>query len=654
LYYKELAPPPPPKNPLGFTPSFLKLFSKRKTSKPNLFFRGAGAFLLIAGILPAALIACGGGGGGGPFIPPPTHAITASVTGGGEVDLSHGEAAEGTPVTLTVTPDSGKTLKAGTLAARLGTDPVPLSRVPGASDRFTFDMPADDVTVSAEFVTLPAGEYGIIIPSLLPYGTLTTPPSYAPASDSVTVTIVPEAGYELRSVTVTQSDDNEFVSTTDDGNGSYTFTMPGFTDPAAVVTVDTEFTPASYTIAMSGFTNGGVTSAPADTAPYKSAVTLTVTPDSGYRLRAETLKVAKTGELTTTVTVNGSGNGPYTFTMPAYGVTVSAEFELIPAESVTVYAALSSDETGYAAKILKDGAILHTLPITSPDTENEITVLALSGSDIYAAGTGNGGGGKRGRIWKNGTPLFTPDGGNDTEFIAMAVSGSGVVYAGGNEKISQDNHRATYWKQDGTKTTLSSVESEVTGLAVAGTDVYAAGFELNNSSKMVAKIWKNGSLHWTLSDGTEHAEPHRIMVVGGDVYTAGYKTNSSGKKIAVIWKNNSVVHSLTDGSYDAHAFALTVVGSDVYAAGVEENSNGTLIAKIWKNNTVLYTFSNGANDAEADAIAVVGSDVYTAGYVFDSGSNKVRGTIWKNDSVVYTAPGSQSDTWISSIVVVEE
>jgi hypothetical protein len=380
-------------------------------------------------------------------------------------------------------------------------------------------------------------------------------------------------------------------------------------------------------------------------------------------LQAKVKTAVPDGATVMTIELSGTPatplTGPLTLTLPAAFLNSGADLALTPnpnakfaINSVSVYAALGSDETGYAAKILKNGEIHYTLPITSPDTENGITVLALSGSDVYAAGTGTGGGGKRGRIWKNGDLLFTPAGSNDTEFNAMAVSGS-AVYAGGYEEVSSNNRRAAYWKQDGTKTTLSSTESEVTGLAAAGTDVYAAGVELNNSSIMVAKIWKNGSFLWDLSDGTTHAEPHRIMVVGNDVYTAGYKTTTAGKKIAVIWKNNSVLYSLTDGSYDAHAFALTVVGSDVYAAGVEENSSGTLIAKIWKNNTVLYTFSNGANDAEADAIAVVGSDVYAAGYVSDSGSGKVRGTIWKNNSVVYTAPVSQYDTWISSIVVVE-
>ena len=80
-----------------------------------------------------------------------------------------------------------------------------------------------------------------------------------------------------------------------------------------------------YTITKdSSITNGSVTVQ--NYAANGDTVTITVTPNSGYRLKADSLKVYKTGESTTTVNTSGSGN-TYTFTMPAYAVTVTAAFE---------------------------------------------------------------------------------------------------------------------------------------------------------------------------------------------------------------------------------------------------------------------------------------------------------------------------------------
>ncbi|MCQ2321511.1 MAG: chitobiase/beta-hexosaminidase C-terminal domain-containing protein [Bacteroidales bacterium] len=62
------------------------------------------------------------------------------------------------------------------------------------------------------------------------------------------------------------------------------------------------------------------------TATAGTEISFTVTPDEGYRMAAESLIVMDaTGE-----EVEVSGNNPYTFTMPASDVTISAEFELLP------------------------------------------------------------------------------------------------------------------------------------------------------------------------------------------------------------------------------------------------------------------------------------------------------------------------------------
>ena len=66
-------------------------------------------------------------------------------------------------------------------------------------------------------------------------GDVTVSPKNASKGDRVTVTVTPDKGYELDSLTVKDASGNK-LKLTDKGNGKYTFTMPG-----SKVTVSAEF-----------------------------------------------------------------------------------------------------------------------------------------------------------------------------------------------------------------------------------------------------------------------------------------------------------------------------------------------------------------------------------------------------------------------------
>ena len=67
--------------------------------------------------------------------------------------------------------------------------------------------------------------YYVSTPSKTEHGTVTVSPRYADKGDTVTVTVKPDSGYVLGSLTVTDSKGNE-LTLTDKGDGKYTFTMP--------------------------------------------------------------------------------------------------------------------------------------------------------------------------------------------------------------------------------------------------------------------------------------------------------------------------------------------------------------------------------------------------------------------------------------------
>jgi uncharacterized repeat protein (TIGR02543 family) len=96
----------------------------------------------------APVIPSGTAGGSGTS----AYSITASAANNGAVKLSASSAAGGTKVTVTLTPDSGYTLKSLTIKDAGGST---VSYTDNKNGTYTFTMPASAVTVSAAFSKLP-------------------------------------------------------------------------------------------------------------------------------------------------------------------------------------------------------------------------------------------------------------------------------------------------------------------------------------------------------------------------------------------------------------------------------------------------------------------------------------------------------------------
>ena len=112
--------------------------------------------------------------------------------------------------------------------------------------------------------------------------------------------------------------------------GSYTLTGD--------VTLYAIWRNADYNVTYSAPSNGNYTIKVADgtassatkTANYGQTITLTATPSSGYQLTSWTIRNTSTSaDVTNSVSLSSSSTSPATFTMPDYGVTVTATFEYV-------------------------------------------------------------------------------------------------------------------------------------------------------------------------------------------------------------------------------------------------------------------------------------------------------------------------------------
>jgi hypothetical protein len=281
------------------------------------------------------------------------YTITVTQPTGGTILPSSSTASSGQQITLTVTPASGKKLVTGSL--KFNDTSIPVSGNIG-----TFAMPAGNVTITAEFEDLATDEYSIEVSSPIEGGSIAIP-STGISGGTITVTVTPASGYQLQSGSLKYNDGTD-----------HTITGNAFTMPAANVTVSAAFEKIPYTVTASTVTGGTIAIAGGATPHYiGDTITLTVTPASGYQLQS--------GSLTYNDTV--ISGPPYTFTMPAANVTVSAAFEKIP------YTVTASTVTGGTIEIA-GGATPHYIgdTITVTVTPNP-GYQPQSGSLKYNDGT---------------------------------------------------------------------------------------------------------------------------------------------------------------------------------------------------------------------------------------------------------------------------
>ena len=175
----------------------------------------------------------------------PTIAISAdqtSLTGSGTVKLT--VTPNGVPEngTVTVACDNGITVnnKDGAFTATLPNETETYTFTASYDGDANHEKASGTCKVSVTRRSSSGGSsssdrsYAVSAPSAK-NGDVTVSPKNASKGDRVTITVTPDKGYELDSLTVKDASGNK-LKLTDKGNGKYTFTMPG-----SKVTVSAEF-----------------------------------------------------------------------------------------------------------------------------------------------------------------------------------------------------------------------------------------------------------------------------------------------------------------------------------------------------------------------------------------------------------------------------
>ena len=265
------------------------------------------------------------------------NVTVAGTVENGTVGVEPKTAAAKDVVTVTVTPNTNFKYTDGSLKATYtdgGTKKEinDFKAVDGKENTYTFEMPAADVTVSAEFEEIATETYTVTVTKdgdgkVTVNEQETEKLEGLKSGDTVTLKINPidtdTLLTELAGVTVTSGKVD--VSTTKVDENTYTFKMPD-----GDVNVSVKFTTVEYGIEvkMLGEGEGTITFTDGKTRfAAGTNVTATITPNG---TTYELTKVMYDGSENKEVTSELKNGCEYTFTMPANHVKFEATFEKVP------------------------------------------------------------------------------------------------------------------------------------------------------------------------------------------------------------------------------------------------------------------------------------------------------------------------------------
>ncbi len=177
------------------------------------------------------------------------------------------------------------------------------------------------------------------------HATVTTADNWfkAAAGETVTLTVVPDAGYTVKHIYAEQGGADILVNS--QGDNVYTFEMPEADEDETVqIEVETDAAQVtSYAVTVDSAVQNGTLTADKMTATAGETVTVTATAAEGYTLKAGSVKYNGNPA------AQGENANTFTFTMPAEAVTITAEFVAQAWSGSTI--STPEDFIGFAAAV---------------------------------------------------------------------------------------------------------------------------------------------------------------------------------------------------------------------------------------------------------------------------------------------------------------
>lgn len=223
----------------------------------------------------------------------------------------------------------------------------------------------------------------------------------------------------------------------------------------------------------------------------------------------------------------------------------------------------------------------------------------------------------------------------DNTIRALAVDGSGNVYAGGSftSIVGVSANRIAKWDGSSWSALGSGMDGSVYAVACNGNDVYAGGWFSTAGGSTVNYIAKWNGSSWSALGSGMNGYVYSIACSGSNVYVGGAFTLAGGVAATNIAKWDGSSFSRLEFGLQGDVYAIACNGSTVYACGSFTTADwmpANYIAK-W-NGSSWSALGTGLNNT-AYAIALNGSDVYVGGsFTTAGGSSANRIAKWDGSS----------------------
>lgn len=284
----------------------------------------------------------------------------------GTVSVTSNKAYTGEIITINAVPEDGFSVDSITVTTQNG--PVAVNCT--GKNTYAFEMPNADVSISAAFVK-PQGEpiYQVITEPTT-HGAVTANVMSGKSGAPISVSIAPESGYRVESISVINKTTGEQIA-----NTATSSTLINFKMPSSDVSVKVTFTPAIYSIIKGEVLYGSVTINP-QTAQEGAEVTICATPDDGYMVGSFYASDAVGKQFAST------GDLELTFTMPDHDVIINAIFEPLPPEYAVLIANSEHGtvETSYEDARMGSGISFFPVPDEGFEVDRVSVVLASNPS----------------------------------------------------------------------------------------------------------------------------------------------------------------------------------------------------------------------------------------------------------------------------------
>jgi trimeric autotransporter adhesin len=302
-------------------------------------------------------------------------------------------------------------------------------------------------------------------------------------------------------------------------------------------------------------------------------------------------------------------------------------------------------------------------------------LLAMSGADLFAAGTFNEVNGIRANgiaRWDGNRWSGLGETSEGFEYSVSAIAAAGEdLYAAGSFR-SEDHPVAigvAKWVgQKWSPITRGNSLSSVNALGISGKDLYAAGrftvidgIEANRVARWNGEKWMplgsglepDASMAWASDHG---GEVFALAVHGSDLYVAGNFNLAGGQPARRIakWDGNqwsplgSGIHISNQEIHNY--FALAVAGGDLYLGGLFQRVGDVSARNIARWDGSTWSRLGAGVDGHVTALAVSGGDLYVAGG-FRSAGGKTVNNIAKWDGTTWSQLGAGVAGRADSLVV---